>query len=107
MSKKYKHAVITGGSSGIGKAIARILVGRGTSIALIARTEEVLRETTDFLEGFRVNSVQKILKFSADVSIFENCFNAIHRAADRLGGADLLITSVGMARPGYLSGARR
>ncbi len=45
------HVVITGGSSGIGFAIASALAGRGTRLTLIARRDDVLRDAVQRLPG--------------------------------------------------------
>ena len=40
-----KHAIVTGGSLGIGKAIARELAREGVDVAIVARTKERLEAT--------------------------------------------------------------
>ena len=96
-----KNAIITGGSSGIGKAVGCLLVERGLNVAIIARTQETLNGARNDLERCRRRVDQRILKISADVSIRNDCFEAIETAKEQMGGVDLLITSAGMARPGY------
>ena len=40
-----QHTIITGGSSGIGRATARLLIRRGAHVSIIARRQELLDET--------------------------------------------------------------
>lgn len=96
-----QHAIITGGSSGIGKAIATLLIQQGYSISLIARRPELLEGAKIELEKGCVNPEQKILCCPADVSNREQITGAVETAIAKLGAPDLLITSAGVARPGY------
>ncbi|MBP0460399.1 SDR family NAD(P)-dependent oxidoreductase [Streptomyces montanisoli] len=79
-------AVITGGSKGLGRALAAGLAGRGWDLVLGARTAPVLQESAEAARahGTRVTAV------AGDVA------DAAHRralvaAASRLGGLDLLV----------------
>jgi len=45
----FSHAIITGGSSGIGREVARLLVARGTPVTLLARRPALLDEARDDL----------------------------------------------------------
>ena len=96
-----KNAIITGGSSGIGKAVGCLLVEKGLNVALIARTNETLKEAKKHLERYCCRPDQRILTVSADVSIRDDCFRAVEAAKEQMGGVDLLITSAGIARSGY------
>ncbi|MFN6566002.1 SDR family oxidoreductase [Dendronalium sp. ChiSLP03b] len=99
----YKHAIITGGSSGIGKAIAKLLVQSGSSISIIARTQTKLDSTKAELETLKIHPNQQILAIFADVSEREQIESAIASAIMQLGVPDLLITSAGIAHPGYFA----
>jgi short-subunit dehydrogenase len=46
---KDKHAIVTGGSRGIGKTIARELAREGVDVAIVARTRETLEATANEL----------------------------------------------------------
>ncbi|OKH18910.1 SDR family oxidoreductase [[Limnothrix rosea] IAM M-220] len=98
-----QHAIITGGSSGIGKAIASLLIQQGYSISLIARRPELLEGAKIALEKERINPKQNIYCFSADVANREQITEAVETAIAELGAPDLLITSAGVARPGYFA----
>ena len=96
-----KHAIITGGSSGIGKATAKLLAARGVNISLIARDRTKLEIAKQEIEKISLNSATKIAIFVADVSQRLEITTAIENAIVKLGTPDLLITSAGIAHPGY------
>ena len=101
MKYLHRHAIITGGSSGIGKAVARSLVRQGAHLSLIARDRQKLATTRQELILEAPNSTQKIFIVTADVADFSSISSAIEMAIARLGTPELLITSAGMAHPGY------
>lgn len=96
-----KHAIITGGSSGIGKATAILLAKQGASITIIARNQDKLEIAKAEIEAARVSSEQKIICISASVEITAQIQPAITQAIEKIGIPDLLITSAGIAHPGY------
>ena len=95
------HAIVTGGSSGIGLATARRLAARGTNVTLIARRRGRLDTARAEVEASRARSTQDVLALSADVSIHAEVAGAIAEAASALGPPTLLVTSAGVSRPGY------
>lgn len=99
----FKHAIITGGSSGIGKAIASLLIQTGANVSIIARNQTKLNSTQKELESLKTHSEQQILAISADVSKWEEAEKAIASAITQLSTPDLLITSAGIAQPGYFT----
>lgn len=98
-----KHAIITGGSSGIGKATAKLLAQQGTNISLIARDRSKLETAQQEIEQVTINPEQQILIFVADVSLQPEIDAAIENAIAFLGAPSLLITSAGIAHPGYFT----
>jgi 3-dehydrosphinganine reductase len=95
------HAIITGGSSGIGKATAKLLASKGANVSIIARTESILAEAKAEIETVRVNNNQQVVTIAADVSHREEIEAAIQKAIAQNGPVDYLITSAGIAQPGY------
>jgi NAD(P)-dependent dehydrogenase (short-subunit alcohol dehydrogenase family) len=85
---KGKRAVVTGGSRGIGKAVARLLGSQGADCAICARNEAPLvqsaRELAD-ANGTRV------FPFVADTSNERSVAEFIENAASALGGIDILV----------------
>ena len=98
-----QHAIITGGSSGIGKATAKLLAQQGANISLIARDRPKLEIAQQEVVAATVNSEQKILIFTADVAKQPAIQTAIQTAIAKLGTPELLITSAGIAHPGYFA----
>ena len=101
VNTENQHAIITGGSSGIGKAIARQLAQQGAHISIIARGEARLNEAQAEIEQVRKSSAQKVLALTADVSDRSQAEQAIKTAIEQLGPPTLLVTSAGIAQPGY------
>ncbi len=98
-----QHAIVTGGSSGIGKAVARLLAQQGANLSLIARDRHKLEQVRQEIAAVTVNSTQKILILVADVADQQSISRTIQQAIATLGTPKLLITSAGMAHPGYFS----
>lgn len=98
MDLEGRVAVVTGGSSGIGRAVARSLGRAGCRVAICARTPETLEEAAASLarEGFEVLAVP------ADVSRPEDVEELAERVVDELGPPDVLVNNAGLARFGDL-----
>jgi 3-dehydrosphinganine reductase len=99
MGFNQQHAIITGGSSGIGKATAKLLASRGANLSLIARDRAKLEAAKAEITQAFPNSQVSI--FSADVSDRAQATQAITDAIAQQGAPDILITSAGIAHPGY------
>ncbi len=95
------HAVVTGGSSGIGKATAKLLAQRGAEVSIIARRPDVLEEAREEIAAARARPEQRVLTWSVDVSDAAQVQGAIAAAGEQLGPVDLLVCSAGIAHPGY------
>jgi NAD(P)-dependent dehydrogenase (short-subunit alcohol dehydrogenase family) len=85
-------AVVTGGSSGIGRAIAAALAGAGASVVVVARKKTGLTATVDALtaSGCRAAWV------SADLSARDGIRAAAEQAAAVFGEPDILVNSAGI-----------
>ena len=91
-------ALITGGSSGIGLALARRLAASGHALTLIARREPVLHQARAELLAAGATRVETLV---ADVSVRAQAEAAVQRAIAALGAPSLVVTSAGMALPGH------
>src|SRR6266702_6157559 len=85
-----KHALVTGGSLGIGKAIALELAREGVDVAIVARTKDRLEAAARELEG---QTGRRVLPLVADVTSKEQVDRAVAQAADQLGGVHILVNS--------------
>jgi 3-oxoacyl-[acyl-carrier protein] reductase len=91
-----RRALVTGGSKGIGAAIARELVGEGVRVAICARNEdEVLATAEELRSDGAVVHAQR-----ADVTDPEQIRDFVARSAEELGGIDFLVNNAGGAHPG-------
>jgi NAD(P)-dependent dehydrogenase (short-subunit alcohol dehydrogenase family) len=87
-----RRALVTGGSKGLGAAIARELVNEGVRVAICSRSEaEVLAAA----EELGVAYAQR-----ADVTDPEQVRDFVSRSAEELGGIDFLVNNAGGAHPG-------
>jgi gluconate 5-dehydrogenase len=85
-------AVVTGGSSGIGRAVASALARAGAAVVVVARREAELADTVDELTaaGARAASV------SADLSTRSGVRTAAEDAVEPFGEPDILVNSAGI-----------
>lgn len=103
-----RKILITGGSSGIGKAAARILTRSGADVGIAARNRVNLEIAQSELESETLHRDQKIRAFPLDVGSGDQIQETVPAAIQSLGGLDLLVNNAGASRPGYvaeLSGA--
>jgi NADP-dependent 3-hydroxy acid dehydrogenase YdfG len=89
-------AVITGASSGIGEATARVLAADGHRVALLARR-------VDRIQALAVELGEKALAIEADVTDRGSLVAAAKRVQSELGRADILINNAGMMLLGPFS----
>ena len=92
-SVKNKVVVITGASSGIGKACASAFFKRGAHLALVARTESQLIELTQSI----INLGGRAIYVVADVSNEQDCSNMISSVIEKYGQIDVLINNAGIS----------
>jgi 3-oxoacyl-[acyl-carrier protein] reductase len=95
------RALITGGSRGIGFAVADALASEGAGVAIVARNADGLAAAARQLDrhGGRVTTV------AADVTDAAMLDRAVNESAEALGGLDLLVANVGGTIGGNLADA--
>ncbi len=94
------HAVITGGSSGIGLALARRLTSAGWDLTILARDPTRLAAANSELMQLRRNPEQRIVSRSVDVADDEAVAEVVAAAIAMLGPPALVVASAGMVPPG-------
>jgi 3-dehydrosphinganine reductase len=93
--------LITGGSSGIGLAIAQQLFAQGASVVILARDQQRLNTAREKIEKQRLKPSQKLAALSADVSDEPALRQALTQLKAEYGLPDLIINCAGVSRPGY------
>jgi 3-dehydrosphinganine reductase len=94
---KGAHVLVTGGSSGIGLATARLAVERGARVSLVARRSDVLDDAAATIRaaGGQVAVAAGDVADPAQVGVAVSTLTAAH------GPVDVVVCSAGQARPGY------
>ena len=96
-----KRVYITGGSSGIGLAVARGLASRGAHIAIFARNMAGLESARKTIEGDRRSSAQKVDVMQVDVADHDDVTEKMKQAVAGFGVPDIVITSAGVGNADY------
>jgi NAD(P)-dependent dehydrogenase (short-subunit alcohol dehydrogenase family) len=89
-----KCAVVTGGSRGIGLAIARAFVERGGSVMITGTKEKPLADASRELESAARGG--SVMAQRADVRTYRDVEGMLHAAASRFGGIDVLVNNAGV-----------
>lgn len=92
-SLEGRTALITGSSSGIGKASAYALAREGANVALAARREEALQEIADAIE---TEHDRETLVVPTDVTDEEAVATLVDTTVDTFGGLNVLLVNAGM-----------
>ncbi len=95
------RGILTGASSGIGRALAVELVGNGAKLVVVARRPEPLEELAQQLRGAR-GAVEIVV---GDVTLSEVQHAALDRATGAFGGLDLLVNNAGIGAMGRFADA--
>jgi 3-dehydrosphinganine reductase len=101
MSYAGRHVIVTGGSSGIGRATAGRFADAGARVTIIARRVAPLTAAVTTITARLTGPVPRILARSADVADRVAITAAIDDACAEQGPADILVCCAGVAEPGY------
>lgn len=95
-----KVALVTGGSSGIGLATAKLLSASSAHVWLMARNRERLQSALSQVESVRLNSSQRCGLVVADVTDIAQVESAVAQVSKACGAPDILLNSAGDVYPG-------
>ncbi|MDP6605713.1 MAG: SDR family oxidoreductase [Dehalococcoidia bacterium] len=94
-----RSAIVTGGSRGIGLAIAQALAAEGAQLTICARNEDGLVEAARLI-GASSPDAGDVLTVACDVTVAEDCQRLVAAAAERHGGIDILVNNAGASLRG-------
>ncbi len=98
---KTKLALITGGSSGIGLALAKQLYQEGTNLCLLATDVEKLSQAKTEIQALAANESQTVETLSCDIRNYDALNVILEEWMERSGTPDLVVNSAGVTYPGY------
>jgi short-subunit dehydrogenase len=99
MSKKWKHAIIVGASSGIGEALVYELAKQGVSVGLVARRSEELNRVAAEARTLSATPELRFPVFTHDVTHYSEVPALLQEITKQLGGLDLIIYNTGIMTP--------
>jgi 3-oxoacyl-[acyl-carrier protein] reductase len=91
MTQQQRNIIITGGNSGMGRAIAEAFARTGAQIAIIGRDQETLRETAEAL-------APHVAWYQADVSQRQQVQTTVAKIVEQWERVDVLINAAGFVR---------
>lgn len=92
MKLKNKSIVVTGASSGMGKAIVELFAKEGANVIAVARRKERLESLADSLK----DSGGRVVPFAGDISDQDSVEKAIDLAVKEFGRLDVLVNNAGI-----------
>ena len=99
--KEHRLALITGGSSGIGLALAKALAQQGVGLCLLARDIPKLQKAQAEVAALTIHKNQKVEIISCDATDYQDLNQKLERWMETVGVPDLVIISAGVTYPGY------
>ncbi len=99
-----RAAIVTGGSRGLGRAIALALAGEGAAVAVVGRTEQVLDDRLPGTIGETVTEIEaaggRAVAIRADLTDRDDVGRLVAEARDALGPLTVLVNNAAFTAPG-------
>lgn len=95
-----KLALITGGSSGIGLALAKEIAAQGGNVAILARHQDLLEAAQKEIEAVKKDQTQKVYLINTDITQVDSLTIALTKFKSEVGLPDIVMNSAGVAHPG-------
>ena len=99
MRFKGKVAIVTGGSSGIGKETAKRLVAEGASVVLSGKDEAKLHSAAKEMDA----GIDQVRVLAGDITKPATGAALVEQAERQFGGLDILVNNAGVFRPNHSS----
>lgn len=99
---KGKTALITGGTAGIGKAIACLYAEQGAHVIIWGTNADRAQQVVQELEAIRPSLEQKMASFLVDVSKTQEVEEAVQKVLTDFGKVDILVNNAGITRDNLL-----
>jgi 3-oxoacyl-[acyl-carrier protein] reductase len=93
MNLKGKTAIVTGGTKGIGRAIAEALLREGISVCIAARKQSEIDEA---IKELNKSAHRQVIGFVCDVRDYEQVKALVEHTANELGGLDIVVNNAGI-----------
>lgn len=97
---KDKHALITGGSSGIGLALSKRLAKEGCKVAILSRQEILLQSAVDEISRLTPEGSLPVIPLQADVTKRQELKTVLEAYTSQHGIPDIVINCAGVSHPG-------
>ena len=97
-----KSALVTGGTAGIGKAIALLYAQHGADVVIFGTNKERAEQTVQEMEAARVNPSQKFAYYLVDVSKTKDVKQVIDQLIVAWGKLDILVNNAGITKDNLL-----
>jgi len=99
-----RRAIVTGGSKGIGKAIAAELIAEGAAVTICSRhPDELDAAAAELVKQLPDEAAGPVRAMPCDVTDPEQVTGFVEAAAAAMGGLDVLVNNAGGARPGQFA----
>jgi NAD(P)-dependent dehydrogenase (short-subunit alcohol dehydrogenase family) len=93
---KDKVALVTGGDSGIGRAVAALFAREGADVAILYLCEH---DDAEFTKGIVEQEGRKAITIAGDIGDKDFCERSVRRTVDELGRLDILVNNAGEQHP--------